>query len=366
MKTTGKLLLTLGLAAAAFTGCKKDDYHAGPGENARHGVFVCNQGVFNQNNASISFYDPAADTVATNFSFLYNGQPFPVGDVAQSMVIHKGKCFTVVNNSGKIYVTDAKTNAHLGKIDGLTSPRYVAIVNDTKAYVTDLYSNNITIFNPTTLEKTGTIAVGVGTEAIVVIGNYAYTCCWDYMTGNQVFKIDTATDEIVNNVTVALQPNSMAVDQSGKLWVLSDGAYGAEDATLTRINPETLAIEQTFSITAAFGAGSSPSKLCANAYGNKLYFLNKTAGSAPNWIDSNSGVYEMEITATQLPSEVMIPGGTRIFYGLGIDPSDNTIYISDAADYQQPGTVLHYCCKGNLLSTFTAGISPGGFCFKLQ
>ena len=72
-----------------------------------------------------------------------------------------------------------------------------------------------------------------------------------------------------------------------------------------------------------------------------------------------SDVYKMSITATTSPASAFIQQGSRAFYGLCVDPDDETIYVSDAIDYMQNGNILRYKADGTYVSTFKAGISPG-------
>ena len=53
-----------------------------------------------------------------------------------------------------------------------------------------------------------------------------------------------------------------------------------------------------------------------------------------------------------------------MFYGLTINPVNGEIYVSDAVDYVQSGTVLRYSQDGELLDTFNVGINPGSFCWR--
>ena len=51
------------------------------------------------------------------------------------------------------------------------------------------------------------------------------------------------------------------------------------------------------------------------------------------------------------------------FYGLGIDPYNQEIYVSDAIDYIQNGTIYRLDSLGNEIDVFNAGIIPNKFLF---
>ncbi len=320
------------------------------------GVFVVNEGQFLSANASVSFIDPERDSVQNHVFFRANG--VPLGDVAHSMLISGEDAFIVVNNSGKIYRVGKRDMRFRGKITGLTSPRYIAMSNfgytGPRAYVSDLYSGYVTVLDPLTGSKLDSIRISssgerLSSEQMILHGNKLYIACWSY--GNQILVVDTSTDRIVDSVTVGLQPNSLAVDKNGYLWVLSDGGYpfGSlpyEKASLTRIDlethhPETMKIWDDVML--------SPSDLCINGTGDSLYLLAE-------------GVYRVSLNMKGF-DRPLIPARGRQFYSLGIDPVDGHIYVGDAVDYQQNGWVYRYRPDGSAVDSFRVGVNPGYFCF---
>lgn len=333
----------------------------------KRGIYVCNEGNFMYGNASLSYIDLESKVVYNEFFFNVNG--FPLGDVCQSMTIHNGKGFVVINNSGKVFVIDVETGKYIGKIAGLTSPRYIRIINQEKAYITDLYSPYITIVNPETLTKTGSVFMGIkpgpgkvnGTEQMVLVDDYLYVTGWSF--NNKVYKIDTRKDLLVDSVEVTKQPNSIVADKHKNLWVLSDGGYagtpyGQEKAALTRISTESFSIAGKFEFP---DMNASPSKLCMNGTKDSIFYIN---GSWAQGTTSGSGVMAMPVEQNHLPETALIPESGRLFYGLTVDPKNSDIYVSDAIDYQQKGWVFRYNSKGEQLDRFKVDIIPGSFCFK--
>lgn len=357
------LLCVVGLCSCAndlITGGRQYDC---PGE----GVFVCNEGNFMYGNASLSYYDPASKTVYNQV--FYNANNFPLGDVCQSMAIVDGKGFVVVNNSGKVYVIDLNTFKYLGAISGLTSPRYIQVISENKIYISDLYSPSMAVVDPRTYQITGHIYMGTtkgpgkvnGTEQMVRYGQYVYVCSWSY--NDKVYKIDTETDKVVDSLSVTRQPNSMVLDKNGKLWVLSDGGYagspyGQDQATLIRIDARLFAVEAIFRFP---DLQASPSELCINAQGDRLYYIN---GSWASGTVPNSGIYSMGVEDTALPAQPLIAEDSRLFYALGVNPYTGELYVSDAIDYTQRGTVFRFTPQGELVDEFKVDIIPGAFCFK--
>jgi len=185
------------------------------------GVFICNEGNYTYGNTSLSFYDP--NTKSIDNQVFYNANNFPLGDVCMFMTIKDTLGFLVINNSGKIIVLNTNTFKHIATITGLTSPRYVLIISNTKAYISDLYNTNITIFNPENFEITGSVNIRNNTESIAKFGNTVFATSWSY--NNKVYKINTDTDKLTDSLTVTKQPNSIVLDKNNKLWVLSDGGF---------------------------------------------------------------------------------------------------------------------------------------------
>lgn len=321
---------------------------------SERGLFICNEGNFQYGNATLSYYDPNTKTVENEI--FYRANAMKLGDVAQSMIIHKGIGWVVVNNSHVVFAIDPTTFKEVGRITGLTSPRYIHFISDDKAYITQIWDNRIFIVNPKRYEVTGYIEVPDmtseqgSTEQMVQLGKYLYVNCWSYQ--NRLLKIDTETDSIVAELEVGIQPTSLALDCNGKLWTVTDGGYegspyGYEAPSLYRIDPESFTIEKQFS----FRKGDAPSEVQINGRGDTLY-----------WI--NDDIWSMSVDADRVPVRPFLDSRGTIYYGLTVDPKSDEVYIADAVDYTQQGKIYRYSTSGELLDEFYVGIIPGAFCWK--
>jgi len=72
----------------------------------------------------------------------------------------------------------------------------------------------------------------------------------------------------------------------------------------------------------------------------------------------------MSITATELPTTPIIPANDREIYGIGVNPSNDNIYIGESGNFVQRGTVTIHDSNGNELSSFIAGVGVNGFYFN--
>ncbi|MDE6534742.1 MAG: YncE family protein [Muribaculaceae bacterium] len=318
------------------------------------GVFIVCEGNFQYGNATLSFYDPTTDRVENEVFFRANGMK--LGDVAQSMTIGEGRGWIAVNNSHAVFAIDLTTLRETGRIQGLTSPRYIHFISPEKAYITQLWDNRIMIFNPRTYQITGAVTVpdmdsSVGsTERMVQRGKYVYCNCWSYQ--DRIIRIDSETDLVDAQVTVGLQPNSLVIDANGKLWTITDGGYdgspvGSETPALYRIDAASMTVECRLE----FHPGDTPRNLTLSNDGQTLYWL-------------NDDVWTMSVNSTSIPSDPLIPSRGTIYYALSVSPESDEIYLADAIDYQQPGMIYRFSPSGELLSRFYAGVTPAFFCWK--
>ena len=213
------------------------------------GVFVLCEGNFNAGNASLSYYDPVKKTVENGVFLRANGRK--LGDTGQSIILRDGVAYIAVENSGVIWGIDAETFKVKGQVTTagtkIINPRYIHFVSDTKAYVTDLYSPYINVFNPKSFVWTGAMPTGqevsrgyCSTEEMVQVGKFVYTNCWSY--SNKLLVFDTETDEKVREITLgSWQPKSMKADRYGKLWVIIDEYYYSGRDTGTQKTDEEYA-----------------------------------------------------------------------------------------------------------------------------
>ena len=349
------LRYTIVCAAAVLCGCMEWDYGAtedfeAPGD----GLFITCEGNFQYGNATLSYYDPETREVENEVFFRSNGMK--LGDVAQSMTVRDGTGWVVVNNSHVVFAIDADTFKEIGRIENLTSPRYIHFVSDEKAYVTQIWDNRIFIVNPRRFEVTGCIEVpgmtseSGSTEQMVQYGRYVYCNCWSYQ--NRIIKIDTESDSVVGELTVGIQPTSIVMDCNNKLWTVTDGGYegspyGYEAPSLYRIDAESFTVERQF----RFRLGDAPSEVQLNGARDRLY-----------WI--NDDVWQMDVTAERVPVRPFLEQRGTKYYGLTVDPVRGDVYVADAVDYQQPGMIYRYSAEGELIDSFYVGVTPGAVCWK--
>ncbi|MCP2042520.1 DUF5074 domain-containing protein [Pontibacter sp. HSC-36F09] len=359
------------ISALAFTSCDDDNTTGPTGEYARNGVLISNEGAMTKSNASVSFYSHDSKSVE-NESFKKVNTPLVLGDVLQHMTQHGDRLYLVMNNSGKVVVTNANTLKAEGETTGLEAPRYFAALNDDKAYVTEwlgydpvtyVYGNGrVAVIDLKTLTVTKTITVGVQPEQLVIAGGKLYVA---NNGGNTVTVINTATDAIETAITVNDGPNSLALDRNNMLWVSSQGikAYDPVDwlvseesstpGSLAKINTTSNSVVAilTFSQNAP-----APGKLTPNLNGDKLYYV------------FNNKVWVQDVNTTSLASQPLIDRGTYVAYGfngLGVEPASGTIYAGKATDYASNGWVVRYNPQsGAAVDSFRVGIAPNGFLFR--
>ena len=362
--------LYIALATMCFWGCSKDDpVEQDPSLSIiEETLVVVNSGNFNMSNASLTLWN--AETGSRNNAFA-SANGFKLGDVAQSATVHDDLLWIVVNNSNIIFAVDKATLKERGRIDsGIVSPRYIHFVSDEKAYVTQMYSDQIAIINPKTYSVTGYIQSSGGpasdgsTEEMVQVGDYVYVNLWSY--GDRIGRIDVNTDKITNMYIVGLQPYSLVKDRDDNLWTLCDGGgwsdnpIGYEAPTLVELDLHPGTVGSTWDKRRVFELplGASVSKLCTNGIGTRLYFIvNDYDADGKN----NGGVYMLDLTEQYPAFRIVVPAADRYLYSLTVSPITEEIFVADAIDYQQAGCVYRYSSDGALIGVFDAGVIPTSY-----
>ncbi len=322
-----------------------------------NGIYVVNEGGYNNSNASITYYDRDSAQVHKQLFAKANGRD--LGDVAQSFAVAGDLGLIVVNNSQKVEVVDLETFISVGTITGMDYPRYALQVTADKAYITDgNYAGNVYVVNLNTLEIDGEIPVGKGPENIVRAADLIYVANsggWD--SDSTVSVIDPQGDVVVKTITVGDHPTDLAVDADLNVWVLCKGkvlydnnwnVIGETDSRLVKINTIDFSSDKIF-IVGVTGDFFNPVRLTAGKDGTYLFYAE--AG----------GIYKMGINDTSTPGQAFIPGS---FYGLEVDPDTGNVLALKANGFDAGGRAYIYTFEGRLVDSLDVGIAPNGAAFN--
>lgn len=205
----------------------------------------------------------------------------------------------------------------------------------------------------TTKTVTSTITTGKGAEGMVKVGNTVYVACsGGYDNDSVVTVIDATTNTVITNINVGANPKYIKVGANGKIWVLCSGQWDSNYTTLVKtgklvcINAFTNAVDLSLPFASFY---SQPSNLIINGAKTMLYY------------SYDGKVYSQPHSSSTLTATAII---NRSFYGLGIDPTNDYFYASDAGNFSSDGKVIRYNAAGVVLDSFAVGIIPGNFCFK--
>jgi hypothetical protein len=304
------------------------------------GFYVVCEGNFNWGNASITSYDENSFFLSQTYFKSVNG--FSLGDVAQSIFEMEDKYFIVINNSAKIEVVGKEDFSSLYTITGFESPRYFQSINDSIAYVSDLFADEISIINYIDGSNLGSIVVGSWSEQMLKMEDSVYVSLYD---SKSIGIIDINTHQLINEIPLEFSPTEIRKDKNGMIWVLaSEFGFGSK---LYKINSTNRVIENEWD----FAEINNLIQIDLLESANSIYLLT-----------SIGGVYKFPIVGTTILDPIFKVDSEGL-YGLNIDEEGN-IYVCQAYDFVQNGSVQKYDENGISVLTIASGISPNSIVFR--
>lgn len=347
------------LGLLGLTACRPDPVLTPQNQGFRNGIFITNEGIFNQTSGTVTFYNPTTDSAQQDIFRQANNRD--LGNVVQSLAFHDGRAYIVVNNSNKIEIVNDSTWAELGQITGLAMPRYILPLSNQLAYVSqwgnDGLTGSVQVVDLQTFQLISTIPLYKGSERMHQHGQEVWVChTGGYDHDNRLAIINTQTHTL--NATIALpydDPSGIAADRMGNIWVACSGKivysnYPDVDTVqstapaLLRINAASRQITQQIILPKGASIqdltmGAQNSDYLYFTYRNKIYQLNHQ---------------------TYAYTPLAGAGAQGNYYGLGIDTIRQNLY---AARYEgiTPATILKMDMQGNPQDSFKAGIFANDF-----
>lgn len=328
------------------------------------GVYVLSEGLFNQNNSTLSWIDfntGQADSweSATGSSFdafeKVNGRR--IGDTANDLLLYGSRLYIAVSESSTIEILNASTCSSLKQIklshDGIASQPRRMTAQGGFVYVC-CFDGTVTRIDTLTMTADATVQVGRNPDGICHANGKLYVSNSGGLDtqnpDNTVSVIDINTFTETKRITVRSNPGTIFADGTS-VYVVSRGIfdYGTMDydSRLHQIDTQTDEVTATYDIPI----------LNMDIVDGKAWFYGYGAGGTIQILDLATG---------QILDSDFITDGTRVEcpYSIKVEPTTRKVYICDALDYVTPGSLLCFSPDGRLLYRVQGiGINPNTVAF---
>ncbi len=320
-------------------------------EAGAQGVYVLNEGLFQMNNSTISYYDFTQNQLTEDFFLNVNHRG--LGDTGSDLKKYGGKLYCVVNLSEVVEIMNSANCQSIKRI--LLSgkqPRHIAF-DENKAYIS-CFNGEIIQIDTATLEITASSHAGSNPDGICVANSKLYVANSGGLNypnyGNTVSVFSLPNLIFVKNIQVALNPMRLQSDEEGDVYLVSNGNYEDVPFTFQRIDSQLDEVVQTFSFPVT--------NFCIN--GSQAYLYSY------NYNTQQSSFKVMNVHSETIIQENFITDGTQIEtpYGIAVNPSNGDVYIADAHQYTVNGDVFCFGNDGKKKFSIEAGICPSAVVFK--
>lgn len=329
--------------------CKKDkieDLPTTPVDFFKNGVLVVNEGLFQQNNSTLSWVDFTTDEV--------NGQIFEqkanrqLGDTGNDIGRYGSKIYVVVNVSSTIEVLDAKSGNPVKQINMVNNgvpkqPRFVEFING-KVFV-PCFDGYVDVIDTTSLEVVQRIPVGANPDGIHLANNKLYVANSGGLSYPDVDStlsvIDPFSMTEISRIVVGKNPQRIISDNDGNIYVITQTGLNTLNSQLVKINHQTQEVETVYNwmVNRMERIGS-----------NLLLYISSSGNSSIQLFDPQSG--------TITNPDFIDAGLFTTFYGAQYDASRNQIYCFDAMSYVNSGYIRIFSSNGTHLKNIQVGLNP--------
>jgi DNA-binding beta-propeller fold protein YncE len=343
MRSKFLFLLSICLVVA----CKKTPSENTP-SNAKleHGILVLEEGLFQQNNAALTWIDTQNGSI--NLTFFEQQSNRSLGDTGNDLKRYGNKIYVVVNVSSTLEILNATTGKSIKQLPFFVGniakqPRSIAF-NGAKAFVT-CYDGFVDVIDTLTLTIEQRIPVGPNPEGIGVANGKLYIANSGGLNfpsvDSTVSVVSLQTLQEITRIPVGLNPGALEVDQSGNVFVISRGNYSNIPARLHKINSLTDQKETTIPLAAS----------SISLFGSQFLIAHQTNGSTA------IALFD-PLTSTIISSNFLDLSPVQTLYGISYSPITSKIYCCDARNYTSTGYVHVYDNSGNYLTNYHVGLNP--------
>lgn len=365
------LLSTLCLLAI-MSSCRDDNDITGSTNNSvtdgtsgeLKGFYLLNEGQMGSNNSTLDYFDAQTGVYSRDIYAERNPNVIKeLGDTGNDLKIYNGRLYAVMNGSHKVEIMTADSAKHIADVD-VPNGRFICFDGDyayVSSYVGASYGNGEVLGAVYKLDtKTATVVdsvlVGYQPEELAVVNGSLYVAnSGGLHTGydNTVSVIDLNQFSVTKEITVDINLFRLKSDDKGFLYVSSRGNYYDIPGNLYVIDTQSNNVVDTLNIGVT---DMSIADGTAYTYSSEWNYTTNSYTYTYHTIDLNT----REVSEAQFITD----GTTVAPYGIAVDPKTKEVYLTDAGDYANSGTIFCFNPNGTLKWKADTGVSPAHFALK--
>lgn len=333
------------------------------------GFYLLNEGNMGSNKSTLDYYDYSTGIYTRNIYGNANSSvPKELGDVGNDLAIYGSKLYAIINCSNKVEVMEAATATRIGQID-IPNCRYIKF-HDGYAYITS-YAGPVEI-NPyyeqkgyvvkvdtATLQIVDRCIVGFQPDELEIVDGKIYVAnSGGYMVPNYentLSVIDVATFKEEERVPIAINLQCVSGDRYGGLWVSSRGDYYDEPSRLFCYDVRKKKVEKELDVPVS----------AMWLDGDSLYVVSVAWSNIT--MDDDVTYAIINVKSRQVVTRNFISDGTETKikkpYSVAVHPETKDIYVTDAKNYVNPGTLYCFGQDGVMKWSVRTGDIPAHFAF---
>lgn len=340
-------------------------------------LYVLCEGLYSLNNTTL--YSRNEKTGESVQDIFQKANRRKMGDTGNDLEIYGSKMYACLNGSNVLEVMDVYTAKSLKQISMVNEngvgrqPRFI-VSHEGKIYVSS-FDNTVCRIDTASLQIEAVCQVGRNPDGLCVANGKLYVANsggLDYPDyDNTVSVVDLSSFSEIKKITVGKNPYKVEADSKGNIYVCTRGDYdGFVNRMGQRSAPDPLQDVSEDSEPYNFYRIDSRSDEVSRCfdipvlnfciYKDTAYMYHYDYRSGSCWIK----VYDL--VGEQMISEDFITDGTRLKlpYAIAVDPNTGLVYVSEAYNFQQFGSVYAFTRQGRLkYALYQIGQNPSSFAF---
>lgn len=327
--------------------CKKDKIEELPAaDQFNNGLLLINEGLFQQNNASLSWIDLQANTSNNLIFEQKNGRL--LGDVANDILRYGNKIYITVSTSSTLEIIDAQNGKSIQQINMVENgipkqPREIKAFNG-KVFVS-CFDGFVDVIDTLNFELVQRIPVGSNPEALTQKDGKLYVSNTGGLNfplvDSTVSVIDMTTLTELNRIVVGKNPGPSEFDNEGNFYVVTARANDSYNTQLVRFHANTYVRDTIYLMNIT--------KI--EKMNNQLLVLQSNY--------SSTALHLYDCSTRAFVQQNFIPSSYfHTLYNIQYDAIHQQILCFDAVGFTNLGYVNLFSSNGNFLKKIQTGLCP--------